>query len=492
MTSLWLQAAGLLPVGVVSLAAMLMLGMRSCFRASPGRWGGRRDLLFSWMSLVAVVICAVWSVQRLLGEIAPDPLTSFRFDSLAAVSTLLVALAAAGVILLSSTYLTSYRLPQAEYHALILLSLAGSFLAFGAEHLLVLVVGLELATLPIVALAGFDFGRRVSGEAAQKAFFAAASSSAVLLYGVAFLYGSSGHLDYVGLQANLNPREPMALAGLALVFAGLAMKLGLVPFHHWLPDVAQGAPTLVSVYLVVCGLMTGALAWLRLMLHGLPEMQWLVSPLFSALAVATLFFANFMALFQRNLKRMLAWLAVAQLGTFMFAFAVHSREAYVAMLFYLAVQAASLLGSFGVVMTTAEGGRERDRLENFAGIAGKQKALAVAMTIFMLALAGIPGTAGFWARWQLLSSVVTAGDLGLVVSQTLASVMALYTCMRVPVTMFMSQGVDVGDSGHPSTSELSVLGLCAVVVIGLGLWPDPEIPGRTGLGLLELLRSSIR
>lgn len=490
----WLAGALPVPTLILSLAAILFLLLGNGLSSSRQRQDARVELLLAFSAVLVVLVCAGWAAVAWMqgqGAVPAEPNALFQFDSLAAVSTLGVALAAAAIILLSSTYLTSYGLPQAEYYAMLLLSLAGSFLCFGAEHMLVLMLGLELTSLPLVALAGFHFERRAASEAAQKAFFAGATGSAVFFYGVAFLYGATGHLDYAGLQATLDPHDPLALAGLSLVLVGLAIKLGLVPFHQWIPDAGEGAPTSVSVYLVGCGMSTVVLAWLRLMLHGLPDMQWLLAPTFTALAVATLFFANFMALFQRNLKRMLAWLAVAQLGTFMLAFVADRSEAYGAMLFYLFIQAFSLIGAFGVIMTTAEGGRERDRLEHFAGIARHRKVLAVSMTVFMLALAGIPGTAGFWARWQLLSAVTQAGDLGLVVGQTLASVLALYTCMRVPITMFMREEAEETESVLPSTTELAVLLTCLAVIVGLGVWPDPEVPGRMGETLLEMLRSSV-
>ena len=483
-----------LPVPTLTtvVAAVLVLAVGVWGRPMTSPRGARGELLLTVIATLATLACGLWSVLQLTSGPVQEMSGFFVFDSLAAVSTLLLSLSAAAIFLLSSTYLSSYRLPQAEYHALILFSLSGGFLCFGAEHLLVLVMGLELATLPLVFLAGYDFERRTSNEAAQKSFFAGAVSSVMLLLGVAFLYGSTGHLDFEGLRANLDPTRLMSMAGVALVFAGFAMKLGLVPFHQWLPDVQQGAPTSVSVYLAVCGVTTLVLAWMRLMLHGLPEMDALLSPVFLALSVATLFFANLMALFQRNLKRMLAWLAVAQLGTFMLAFAAHTPEAYSALIFYLGVQAAGFIGAFGVVMTTAEGARERDRLEHFAGIARHRKILAVAMTVFMLNLAGIPGTAGFWARWQLLSSSVAAGDLGFVIAQTLASVLTLYVCMRVPVVMFMrEEELEMAESLMPSTVELGVLLACIAVAIGFGIWPDPELPPSFGGSLVDLLRGAV-
>ena len=175
----------------------------------------------------------------------------------------------------------------------------------------------------------------------------------------------------------------------------------------------------------------------------------------------------------------------------MLAFAAHSPEAYSALIFYLGAQAVGMTGAFGIIMTTAEGGRERDRLEHFAGIARHRKVLAVAMTVFMLTLAGIPGMAGFWARWQLLSAVVAAGDLSFVVVQTLASVISLYICMRVPIVMFMREELEVSESFLPSTTELVVLLACVAVAFGFGLWPNPELPFEWGESLMGLLYFSV-
>ncbi|MAI80450.1 MAG: hypothetical protein CL917_16010 [Deltaproteobacteria bacterium] len=491
MTGLEISPHVPIPTLIMAVFALTILVIGVWFRPSWQTRGARVELFLSFLSLAGVGACVIWSITQMGLNIQPDPSEMFVFDPLAAVSTILVALAAGAIILLSSTYLSSYRLPQAEYYALLLFSLSGCFLCFGSEHLLLLVLGIELATLPIVFLVGYDFERHSSSEAAQKALFAGALSSAVMLYGAAFLYGATGHLDFASLKVLLNPEQPLALAGLAFVFVGLAMKLGLVPFHQWFPDVDQGAPTSVSVYIVVCGMTTMVLVWLRLILHGLPEMQWLLTPVFLVLSIVTLFFANLMALFQRNLKRMLAWLAVAQLGTFMLAFAAHSPEAYSALIFYLGAQAVGMTGAFGIIMTTAEGGRERDRLEHFAGIARHRKVLAVAMTVFMLTLAGIPGMAGFWARWQLLSAVVAAGDLSFVVVQTLASVISLYICMRVPIVMFMREELEVSESFLPSTTELVVLLACVAVAFGFGLWPNPELPFEWGESLMGLLYFSV-
>jgi NADH-quinone oxidoreductase subunit N len=291
------------------------------------------------------------------------------------------------------------------------------------------------------------------------------------------------------LQSTFDPSQPLALAGLALLFGGFAMKLGLVPFHQWLPDFQEGASTSIAAYVSTCVIMSVILAWLRVILHALPDLGPLLAPVFSVLGVASIVIANLMALIQRNVKRMLGWLVIAQSGAWVLTFVVGGSVAYGALLFALISYGLVMLGAFGVVMTLKGGGRELERLEHFAGIAESRKGLAAMMTLFMLALAGVPGTVGFWARWHLVGALVAGGELVLAVVAVLGSVVSLYICMQVPVMMYMRETLEEEPS-ESSTNELGVLLLCAVVVIGLGIWPDPLIAIR-GIGLLELLQASI-
>ena len=517
----WEGLVSIVPSAAMGLAAMAILmlsvalapgsGRAPGQRASgpPGRWhtrsqsgSGRAEaeaelarmrvnLLLALLATVALAAAGLAAVSRLLAS--PGPGLRFpmlELDGLAAVSILIVGFAATLVIWLSTSRLTSIRIAYGEYYALVLLGLAGSFAALEAENTVVLFLGLEVMGLSASVLVAIERGKEHAVEAALKAFLANALGSAVLLLGIAFLFGATGHFDYAGLQAAFAPEQRLALAGLALVFAGLAMKLALVPFHQWLPDVQEGASTSVAAYVSTCVLMTVVLAWLRFVLHALPDLSALLAPVFTALGVASIVIANLMALVQRNLKRMLGWLAIAQVGTWVLAFAVGSSAAYGALLFYLVAYGLVMLGAFGVVMTLKGGGRELERLEHFAGIAESRKGLAAIMTLFMLALAGVPGTVGFWARWHLLGALVAGGELVLAVVAALGSVVSLYVCMQVPVMMYMRETLDEEPS-ESATNELVVLMLCAGVVVGLGIWPDPEV-ASSGMGLLEFFRASVR
>lgn len=523
----WASLVPVAPLAAVALGALAILGVSMFFsglppesgrriRRSTGLPGGARasrrsgagvdaelarmrvNLLLALLATVALAVAGAVAGTRLLTS--PEPSARFpmlQLDGLAAISILIVGMAATLVIWLSTSRLTSIRIPYGEYYCLILLGLAGSFVALQAENTMVLFLGLEVMGISASVLVAAERGKEHAIEAALKAFLANALASGMLLLGIAFLFGATGFFDYARLQAALDPNhldplgpnQGLALAGLALLFAGFAMKLGLVPFHQWLPDVQEGASTSIAAYVSTCVVMTVILAWLRFILHALPDLGPLLAPVFSVLGVASIAIANLMALIQRSVKRMLGWLVIAQAGTWVLTFVVGGSVAYGALLFYLIAYALVMLGAFGVVMTLKGGGRELERLEHFAGIAQSRKGLAAIMTLFMLALAGVPGTVGFWARWHLVGALVGGGELVLAVVAVLGSVISLYVCMQVPVMMYMRETLEE-EKSESSTSELVVLLLCAAVVIGLGIWPDPLISTR-GVGLLELLQASV-
>ena len=513
--------APIVPSASSALGAMLILFLAALFSSSVERGSGRRgsretrhrsaeglsrraaeeqdaelarmriNLLLAVVATAALALAGWVAVQQLGSAPVASPMfPMLGQDGLAAISILIVGGAATLVIWLSTSRLTSIRIPYGEYYALLLLGLAGGFAAMQAENTMVLFLGLEVMGVSASVLIAVERGKEHGLEAAFKAFLNNVVAAGILLFGIFFLYGATGHFDYAGIRETLDPEQRVALAGLALVFAGLAMKLALVPFHQWLPDVQEGASTSIGAYFSVCVIVTVVLSWLRFVLHALPETGSLLAPVFAALGVASIVVANAMGLMQRNVKRMFGWLVVAQVGTWMLLFTVGGPGAYGALLFYLLAYALVMVGSFGVLMTLKGGGRELERLEHFAGIAESRKGLAAIMTLFMLALAGAPGTVGFWARWHLVGALVAGGKMWLAVVAVLGSLVSFYICMRVPVMMYMRESPEEPPT-ESSTTELAVLLLCAGIILALGVWPDPLLsPG--GMRLFEFLQFSAR
>lgn len=485
-----LSLAPAMPAAAAAVGALLILALDTAAGRArmESRGARRRGLVLALAGTLALLTAVLSGLVHLFpgaSTAAASVPAQLRMDGLAAASVVIVGVSGVLAIWLSSTYLMVLRLHAGEYFVLLLLSIAGAFVAVAAGHLLVLYVGLELMVLPAHVLAGFDRTRRRSNEAALKSFLLGAFGSALLLFGLALTFGATGHLDHASVRAGLADGGALGLMGIALVVAGVGVKAGIAPFHQWAPDVDEGAPTSVTAFVSVCVRGAALLVLLRVVVDVFPADDAVLRPVFAGLAIIGIAIGSLMAMVQRNVKRLIAWAGIAHTGTMLLAFVADDAAAYGAMLFYLIAVSVATLGALGMVLTLAGGGREVERLEDFAGIGKARPGLAALMTLFLIALAGLPVTAGFWAKLLLLRAVVDAGHVGLAIVALIGSVVALYAYMRVPAMMFMRDAPDQ-EIAEPSTSELAVLLLCAVVIVYLGVVPDPRLPGFAH-GLLELL-----
>ncbi|MBW2417530.1 MAG: NADH-quinone oxidoreductase subunit N [Deltaproteobacteria bacterium] len=438
-----------------------------------------------------LAILASWSFFASGIEASFDPdHPMLRLDSLSSFATAVVALSALLSVLLSVTYLAALHIDHGEYYALLLLSTAGAFLLVSAVDLMSVFVGLELMSVPLYALAGFDRRKLRSNEAALKLFLMGAFASGIYLYGAALLYGATGGLDFVSLRDGLDAGSPMAVAGIGLVVVGFACKVAAVPFHQWAPDVYEGAPTSVTAFLSVTEKLAVFFVLLRVSsvcLAGDSGGGERVLGVFWALSALTMIVGNVMALVQRNVKRMLAYSAIAHSGYLLLALATATPEAYGALLFYLVTYLFLMLGAFAVVVALAQGGRECERIEEYEGLAQRRPGLAAAMTLFMLGLVGMPGTAGFIAKFELFNAGVQGGLVGLVALAAIMSVVSAFYYVRIPTVMYMRRHAEAG-AAQLSLTELLVLAICAGAVLYLGIFPSAD---PLSLEVLELVRSTV-
>ncbi|MCG8589287.1 MAG: NADH-quinone oxidoreductase subunit N [Proteobacteria bacterium] len=403
-----------------------------------------------------------------------DPLSSFAMVA--------VGVGALLSVWLSTTYLQAVHINHGEYYALLLLATAGMFLMVCAVDLIMVFMGLELMSIPIYALAGFDRRKLRSNESSLKYFLIGAFASAILLYGMALLYGVTGHTDFAGVRENFDAGNRLGLVGLGLVVVGFAFKVASVPFHQWAPDVYEGAPTSVTAFMSVTVKAAAFVALLRFVTLALPEVDVDLAGVFGGLAALTMVVGNVMAVIQNNVKRLLAYSSIAHAGYLLIGFVAGTSEAYSAVLFYLVVYVFMNLGAFCVVVSLARGGREVERIEDFAGLHRQRPALAALMTLFMIALAGIPGTAGFMAKFYLFSAAVKADLVVLAIVGVLTSVVSVYYYLRLPVAMYMAEP---GEEEPPETMsfEVAVLSACALFVVYVGFLPDHD----PFFGVFELL-----
>jgi NADH-quinone oxidoreductase subunit N len=416
----------------------------------------------------------------------------FQLDPFSALVTALIAFAALLSCALSINYLDELHINHGEYYALVLFSTAGMMLMVGAVDMLPVFLGLELMSIPIYVLAGFDRTRLRSNESAMKYFLIGSFASALLLYGVALLYGLSGGTGFADIRAAFDPTSPMALTGLGLVVVGFAFKISSVPFHQWTPDVYEGAPSAVTAFMSVTVKLAAFAALLRVLALSFEPLGDLLGNLLWVLAALTLIVGNVMAVIQENIKRLLAYSSIAHAGYLLIGFVPGTAEGYSAVVYYLICYLFMNLGAFGVVVALAYRGQDCERMESLAGLARSRPGLAALMTLFMISLAGIPGTAGFMGKILIFSAAVNAGQVPLAILGVLMSVVSVYYYLRVPVLMYMRDPTGESPRMQIASGEALVLAVCAFAVVYLGLFPNGSLPLVGEMHVLDWARDSVQ
>jgi NADH-quinone oxidoreductase subunit N len=411
------------------------------------------------------------------GAYTVDPLTTF-------LNILFVSIVAM-TLLVAPDYLEPRGLPLAEFAIVLIFAMSGAMLIAGSKDLLLLFLGLELMVLPGYMLAGFHKTDGYSTEGAIKYFLLGSFSSAIFLFGLAFVWGLTGTTRIDGVAAALAqfaagaaPLSPGLAMGLAFMTTGVAFKIAAVPFHYWTPDAYQGSPTPVTGYLSV-GPKIGAFALiLRLFVEALGDLKadWL--PVVVVLAALTMTLGNLVALTQNNVKRMLAYSSIAHTGYMLMGLAAYGAgriEGLEGLLYYGAAYSFMNLGAFAVVAALQRRAGVTSNLETFAGLGRREPWLGVLMTLFLLSLTGIPPTAGFFAKAYVILAAVQAGGFVavLAVIAVLNAAAAAFYYLRVVVYMFMREPASEQPALRHSPLLWSGLATATVLTILLGLLPGP-------------------
>ncbi len=357
---------------------------------------------------------------------------------------------------------------QGEHYLLMLASLVGMLLLTGARDLLLWVVAFELAGIPLIVLAGLQKDKRGT-EGALKLFLTTAASSAFTLYGFSLLWGLSGSTSFAGM-ASLGV-APLASLGLAMVLGGVAFKLGVVPFHLWMADTYEGAPTPTVAFLSVAPKVAVFAGLIRFLLEGLLPLQAVWGAALILLAGITLVQGNLSALAQSDSRRLLALSGVAHMGPMLMALAAGTTEAVAMLCFYTLAYAFTNMGAFLVVSVVSESEGSAD-ISAYAGLATRAPALALAMLIFLLSLGGIPFVAGFWAKVLLLWAAWQGGLVVLVVLAVLLAVLALFYYLKLGRAIYIAEST-VESAPVMGRATASAIGLCVAGVVLLGVVPGP-------------------
>ncbi len=474
--------AALLPEVILSLVAMIIL-MRGAFvrvdetaeRSGDEDSRASVDFLLAMYGMAGALIASLW-----LSDASGPADAMIALDGFRVAANVILLGGALLVVALSRDYLTREGLPSAEFHALILLALVGMLVLVAARDLILLFVGLELMSISVYVLTGYARKDPKSSEASLKYFIVGAFASAFLVYGIALLYGATGTTRLATAATRIATGAPsgdlLLTAGMGLLIIGFAFKIAAVPFHMWTPDAYEGAPTPVTAFMATGVKAAAFLALLRVLTVDLGGVADVWRSAIWWLAILTMIVPNMIALAQDNVKRMLAYSSIAHAGYLLVGVAAASALGRSASVFYLAAYTVMTVGSFAIVSHVAGAGDRNALVGDYRGLGWRRPALAAALFVFLLSLAGFPPTAGFVGKLYLLRAAVEAGETGLAVTLVVSSLIAYYYYLRIVWNMyFVAMPDDVEVPAHPTPGFRLVIGICVGLILLAGLFPGRVI-----------------
>ncbi len=510
-------------IDYAGIAPLIALTAGLCFALLAGLVGRGQRIIVSVVTLGALGAAAGLCIWQ-WGESKDLVSGALRLDDLSLAISLICITAAAFCVPLSWREQAAEKPGEeprhGEFQGLILGSVLGMVLLAQSQNLISLFVALELLSIPLYVLCGSALRRRESLESGLKYLIVGSLGSATLLYGLAFIYGSSGSMDFEEIRAGLSANgvfdDPLTLIGIALVATGLAFKISIAPFHQWTPDVYQGAPTPVTAFMAVATKAAAfcVLARLFLVALGPSQTEW-DGPL-AVLAVLSILVGNIGALGQNSLKRLLGYSGIAQAGYMLVAVVAYSEIGVNALVFYLASYTLMNLAAFAVITLRERQSEYGDDIKAFEGLGSERPALAWPLTIAMLGLAGLPGTAGFIGKIYLIEAASESGDTWLGIAIVVGTMISLAYYLRVVAAMWMTpgegestaaatsrelpamaggspeaDGLDVGGSGMGARCWVIVAlaGVAAAATVFFGVDPAPltDFAEKAGASLAEFL-----
>lgn len=478
---------GLLPEIILTAWSLIVLLV-----ASWKHQTAEDSRLSGWLSFVGVVLSGAAVAWLWINDVGPVGLAQmialdpFRYAALG-----ITLVSAGGTILLSLGYLEREGMLAPEYYPLILLATAGMMFLSGAEDLIVLFLGLEVMSVAVYVLAGYNRANASSAEAALKYFLIGAFASGFLLYGIALVYGATGttNLSLIGAQLAGGSLSLMAALGLGLLLIGFGFKVAAVPFHMWAPDVYDGAPTPVTGFMATGVKAAAFVALVRVLVEAFPSAEQLWQPVVYWMAIASMLAGNLVALAQRTLKRMLAYSSIAHAGYLLAAVWPGSRLSAGAVLLYLMAYVVTTLATFGFLAALGRGGERDVTYDDIAGLATRRPWIAVGLSVCMLSLLGFPGTFGFIGKWYILSAIVAEGQTILAIVVVLTSVVSAGYYLPVIMAMYMKPAAS--EESHATTrlwpAAAGAVAVSVIAVVLFGLWPAGalDVAGRSASTLTQ-------
>lgn len=462
-----------MPVFSAALPEIVMLAM-ACVTLLLGVFCSQaRRLVFglTLLTLVAslILVLKFYPSQRILAFN-----DSFVVDPLACLLKVFVLLSAFIAFVYSRLYVASRDMPHNEYYALGLFAVLGMMVMVSAHSLLTVYLGLELMSLPLYAMTALQRDNSNCSEAAMKYFVMGALASGMLLYGMSMIYGGTQSLAFNEIARVIDFKADsqyvLLIFGLIFIVAGLAFKLGAVPFHMWVPDVYQGAPNSVTVFIASAPKIAAVGMIIRLLTYGLGGLAFEWQELFMVLAILSMAVGNILAISQTNIKRLLAYSAIGHAGYLSLGLVAGTAEGSSAMVFYVLSYAIMSLGAFGVVLLLSRAGFEAEELEDYRGLNSRNPWLAFLMLLLMFSMAGMPPTLGFFAKLAILNALVHTHQVWLAVVALMFAVIGAYVYLRVIKTMYFDEPVEQ-TAIKISTDMRMMININGLAILILGLYP---------------------
>ncbi len=452
-------------IWVLSVACVVLVV--DLFAKDPQR---RPTFYLSQLALLGAIVLAVTT------QWGPK-VTTFNSMYVADQIGVVLKVAALGLVMLAFAYSRDYlarrNLLIGEFYLLSLLGALGMMVMISAHSLVTLYVGLELMSLSLYALVAMNRTSSTAAEAAVKYFVLGALSSGILLYGLSLIYGGTTTLDIAQIAAAVaaDSDNTLVLLGMTFALVGVAFKFGAVPFHMWVPDVYQGAPTVVTQYIATASKVAAVGLFLRLLGEALGALGEHWQTMLMVISLLSLAAGNVLALVQTNTKRLFGYSAFNHVGFILLGFAAGSAEGSAAATFYVVSYALTSAAAFGVVMLLSRAGFEADKLEDLKGLNERSPLYAFVLLILMISLAGIPGTVGFYAKWMVVQSLVNAGMVWLAVAAVLAAVVGAFYYLRIVKLAYFDKPEADTPAIEASGGFRTVLALNGLAVLGLGIVP---------------------
>jgi len=425
------------------------------------------------LSLVALVITTALVVLQFPDASSHVLNGHFVSDPMSAVLKIVLGLVSIVVFFYSYDYLIEHELIKGEYFILMLFAVLGMLILISANSLLTVYLGLELLSLSLYAMVAMNRASPVATEAAMKYFVLGALASGMLLYGMSMLYGVSGTLELPALAtfiAGQKTANVMLVFGLVFIVVGLAFKLGAVPFHMWVPDVYQGAPTSVTLFIGTTPKVAAFAMAIRLLADGLQPLHSDWQGMLTVLAVLSMAAGNIIAIAQSNIKRMLAYSTISHVGFLMLGLISAQSSGYASAMFYVIVYILMSMGCFGMVILLGRLGHEADYLDDFKGLAERSPWFAFIMLILMFSMAGVPPFIGFWAKWFVLKEIVAIDQVWVAALAVIFSVIGAYYYLRIVKLMFFDKPTTM--TAIKATPDMRlVLSLNGLAILVLGFMP---------------------